>query len=165
MINIESLKDYVGNISESELMNLATKIYMITDFICKDYPNYKDWYFNKQLPQTINSNNRNILFVRNPLNKDEIIAMSSLKNTKKEKKICTLYVLDKYRNSKVGKSILEKSMKWLGTTKPFITIPDYKLEMFKSFINKYDWRLFEIVSGLYNDKRKELCFNGRLTKK
>lgn len=50
-------------------------------------------------------------------------------------------------------------MKWLGTTKPLITLADYKLDMFKPIISKYDWQLTEIVSGLYNNKYEELCFN------
>ena len=53
-------------------------------------------------------------------------------------------------------------MKWLGTSKPLITLADYKLEMFKPIIDKYNWELTEVVSGLYNDKYKELCFNGTL---
>ena len=32
MKNIESLKNYVGNVTEEDFMILATKIYMITDF-------------------------------------------------------------------------------------------------------------------------------------
>ena len=36
MKNIESLKNYVDNVTEEEFMILATKIYMITDFICDD---------------------------------------------------------------------------------------------------------------------------------
>lgn len=36
--------------------------------------------------------------------------------------------------------------------------------MFKVIINKYGWELTEVVSGLYNDKAQELCFNGTLTK-
>lgn len=55
-------------------------------------------------------------------------------------------------------------MKWLETTKPLITLADYKLDMFKPIISKYDWELTEIVSGLYNDRSEELCFNGTLTK-
>ena len=55
-------------------------------------------------------------------------------------------------------------MRWFGTTKPLITLADYKLEMFKPIINKYNWELTEIVSGLYNDRAQELCFNGTLTK-
>ena len=42
MVNIESLKNYIGNINEEEFMELATKIYMITDFICADYPKHKE---------------------------------------------------------------------------------------------------------------------------
>ncbi len=164
MINIESLKDYIGNVSEDEFMKLAIKIYMVIDFICEDYPNYKEWYFNKQLPETINKDERNILFVRNSENKEEIIAMSCLKKEEDEQKICTLYVSDKNRGQGIGTAILEESMKWLGTTKPLITLADYKLEMFRSIIDKYGWELTEVISGLYNNKSQELCFNGTLTK-
>lgn len=164
MIIIESLKDYIGKVSEKEFITLATKIYMITDFISSDYPQNKEWYFTKQLPETINSNKRNILFVRNPANKDEIIAVTYLKKDKEENKICTLYVQDNWRNMKIGTTLLNESIKWLGTTKPLITMAEYKLEMFKPFINKYNWELMEVSSNLYNNKFKELCFNGTLTK-
>lgn len=164
MINIESLKKYVGIIPEEEIMELATKIYMITDFICDDYPKHKEWYFTKQLQATINGDERNILFVRNPENDNEIISMACLKRDEEEQKICTLYVSDKCRGLGIGKAIVEESMRWLGTTKPLITLADYKLEMFKPIINKYGWELTEVVSGLYNDRSQELCFNGTLTK-
>ena len=86
MKNIESLKNYVGNVTEEEFMILATKIYMITDFICDDYPKRKEWYFTKQLPATINGNERNILFVRNPEDDNEIISMACLKRDEEEQK-------------------------------------------------------------------------------
>lgn len=60
--------------------------------------------------------------------------------------------------------MVEASMEFLGTTKPLITLADYKLPMFQPIIEKYDWELTEVVSGLYNDRAKELCFNGKLTK-
>lgn len=163
MIKIESLKDYLETITNEEFINLATKIYMITDFICEDYPKHKEWYFTKQLPAIVGEE-RNILFVRNPDNQDEIISMACLKRDEEEQKICTLYVSDKCRGLGIGTSIVEDSMKWLGTTKPLITLADYKLEMFKPIINKYGWELTEIVSGLYNDRSQELCFNGTLIK-
>ncbi len=164
MKKIESLKDYVGNTTKEEFMELATKIYMITDFICTDYPKHREWYFKKQLPATIDGEERNILFVRNPENSEEIISMACLKKDAEEQKICTLYVSDKCRGLGIGTAIVEESMKWLGTTKPLVTLADYKLEMFRPLIKKYGWELTEIVSGLYNDRAKELCFNGTLTK-
>ncbi len=161
IIKIESLKDYINS---EEFIKLAIKIYELTSFNCSDYPEYKEWYFNKQLPETINTDKRNILFVRNPNNYDEIISMASLKRNEEEKKICTIYVSDKYRGLKIGTAIIEQSMKWLGSNKPLITFPSYKLEMFKPFINKYNWQLIETISELYNQKQ-ELCFNGSLNKK
>jgi len=160
MIKVESLKDYLG-LSENDFFDLATRIYMITDFICEDYPKHKEWYFLKQLPAII-GDNRNILFIRNPENTNEIIAMSCLKKDEEEKKICTLYVSDKCRGLGLGTRLIEESMNWLGTTKPLITLADYKLEMFRPVIEKYGWTLTEVVTGLYNDRFRELCFNGTL---
>ena len=34
--------------------------------------------------------------------------------------------------------------------------------MFKPIIKKYNWELTEIVSGIYNENHKELCFNEHL---
>ena len=163
-MTIESLKNYVDNISKLELIDLSKKIYVITDSLCAEYPKYKKWFFTKQLPETLNSNERNILFVRNPKNEKDIIAMACLKKDLDEQKICTLFVSKEYRGIGIGKKLIEESINWLGTTKPFITIADYKLEMFGALIEKYDWKLTEIVSGIYNDKFCELCFNGMLTK-
>lgn len=160
MVKIESLKDYLNILDEEELESLSTKIYMIIDLICKDYPKHKEWFFTKQLPETINTNKRNILFVKN--DKNEIISMACLKKYETEQKICTLYVSDSCRGLGIGSAIIEESMKWLETTKPFITIADYKLEMFRPIIEKYNWKLTEIVSGFYNNKSQELCFNGIL---
>ena len=56
MIKIESLKDYAN---KKEQEDLGNKIYNLISFADTDYPNYKDWFFEKQLFETINSENRN----------------------------------------------------------------------------------------------------------
>ena len=96
--------------------------------------------------------------------KEQNFFTNMLKKAKEEQKICTLYVSDNARGLGIGSAIIEESMKWLGTTKPFITFPDYKLDMFKPFIEKYAWNLTEKVYGLYKDKTEELCFNGAFNK-
>lgn len=162
-IKIESLKNYIGHITEEELMQFATKIYMLTNFIVEDYPQYKEWYFTKQLPETIYGNRRNILFVKNPKDEQEIIAMACLKKEAEEQKLCTLYVSRQYRSLGIGTAMVEEAMQWLGTTKPFITFVDYKLEMFRPMIYKYDWKLTDVVLGCPN-RGQELCFNGVMAK-
>lgn len=163
-IKIESLKSYIGHITEEELIQFATKIYMITNFIVEDYPQYKEWYFTKQLPETIYGNRRNILFVRSPKDEQEIIAMACLKKEAGEQKLCTLYVSSQYRSLGIGTAMVEEAMHWLGTTRPFITFVDYKLEMFRSMIYKYDWELTDVVLGACPDRGQELCFNGVMVK-
>lgn len=164
-IKVESLKDYINVLNEDDFYKLATDVYMITDFICEDYPIHKEWYFEKTLPATINTDERNILFIRNPEQPDEIIGMSCLKDDGEEKKICTICMVDKYRGLGLGSALMKASMEWLGTTKPLITLADYKLDMFRPIIEKYDWELTDIASGYYNDRSEELCFNGSLTNK
>jgi len=162
MIKIESLKNYIGLLSEEDFMKLSNQIYQINlDF--NDYPKQKEWYLKKQLPGII-TDERDILFVKNPKNSNEIIAVACLKRTYEERKICMLYVCEKYRHQGIGIKILEEAMIWLGTTKPLITFADYKLEMFKPIIKKYEWQLVEVVEDFYNKHSKELCFNGTLSK-
>ena len=87
-----------------------------------------------------------------------------MKKDDDEKKICTLYVSSECRGLGIGTMIIEESMKWLETTKPLVTMADYKLDMFIPIIEKYNWELTEVVEGLYNTHSKELCFNGSLIK-
>ena len=107
----------------------------------------------------LNDTERNILFIRNPNNKDEIIAIACLKKDEIERKICTLYIKEEYRNKGFGSLIIEESFKWLETTKPLITIPEYKLNEFIPIIEKYQWNLTEIIDSLYQPNYKELFFN------
>lgn len=163
MVKIESLKDYIGVLNEDDFIRLSKQIYDITDFICKDYPKHKEWYFHKQIPRIFTPNGE-ILFARSEEDYNKIIAMACLKKDDEEQKICTLYVSDQCRGQHLGTRMVEASMEFLGTTKPLITLADYKLPMFQPIIDKYDWELTEVVCGLYNGRAKELCFNGKLTK-
>lgn len=163
MAKIESLKNYIGVLNEDEFIKLSKQIYDITDFICEDYPKHKEWYFHKQIPRIFTPSGE-ILFARSEEDENKIIAMACLKKDEEEQKICTLYVSDQCRGQHLGTRMVEASMEFLGTTKPLITLADYKLPMFQPIIEKYDWELTEVVSGLYNDRAKELCFNGKLTK-
>lgn len=84
MIYIESLKSYIGKISDEEFADLAKRIYEITDFICEDYPKHREWYFHKQLPRIFTPNGE-ILFARAD-DDTTILAMACLKKAKKKRK-------------------------------------------------------------------------------
>ena len=40
----------------------------------------------------------------------------------------------------------------------------FNIEEFKPFIDKYNWELVEVVTGMYGDNTKEFCYNGKLIK-
>lgn len=148
---------------KEELMALCDKLYDMTDFISKDYPKHKSWFYQKHMPAVFVPESGRDIVVAFDENK-KIYGTAFIKRDEFEKKICTLFVKPESRGLGVGTLLVEKSMEILGTTKPMITFADYKLPMFKRLIEKYDWEKSEEVSGLYNDKYVELVYNGSLTK-
>ena len=155
---IESIKNYIET---EEFLSLADQIYNLTKHLNNSYPNYKDWFYNKQLKESL-SPNRNILFVRNKNN--QVVGVASLKNTKEEKKLCTLYIKKEYRNQKITTELIKESFEYLETTRPLITFSENKLSMFENIINKYNWELIQIEENIYTNDNREYCYNGRLSK-
>ncbi len=140
----------------------AQEAYSVTDYICKDYPNHFEWYWTKEIPRVFNGTGEIIICTIN----DNIAGVTFLKKDELEKKICTFLVVEKYRRKHVATELLEKAFKYLGTTKPLITIADNKFKMFENIIKKYDWKLTQTLSkGYYNNTSCELVYNGKLSKK
>lgn len=149
--------------TKEELIPICDKLYQMTDFICEDYPKHKSWYYQKHLPATFVPNSgRDIVFVYDDLN--NVYGTAFIKEDHVEKKICTFFVDQNARGFGIGTKLVEKSMEILKTTKPMITLAEYKLPMFEGLIKKYGWEKTEEVSGLYNDTYKELVYNGFLSK-
>ncbi len=161
---VVSIKELLNNgVVEESLRKVCEELYNITDFLCEDYPKYNSWFYKKHLPAVFVPNSgRDIIFAYDE--DKNICGISFIKEDDVEKKICTLFVDQKFRGMGVGTMLVEKSMEKLGTTKPMITLAEYKLPMFESIIKKYGWEKTEEVIGLYNNKYKELVYNGYLSK-
>lgn len=138
---------------------LAHYAYSVTDYICEDYPNHFEWYWTKEIPRVFNGTGEIVVCTID----SNVAGVAFLKNDAMESKICTFLVLEGYRGKHVASKILEYAFKYLGTTKPLITIADYKLPMFESIIKKYNWNLTQTMSeGYYNSSSRELVYNGKL---
>ncbi len=138
---------------------LVAESYMITDWICEDYPLHCEHFYCKYVPG-IYDGEREII---SAYVGGKIAATTFLKKDKEEKKICTLYVKPDYQKQGIATKIVEKSFEWLGTTKPLITIADYKLDQFSSIIKKYGWEETQVLEeGYYNDRSREHVFNGKI---
>lgn len=138
---------------------VAAESYIITDWICSDYPDHCDHFYSKYLPG-IFTGEREIISCYID---GKIAATAILKKDKEECKISTFYVQPEFRNLGIATALAEKAFKWLGTTKPIITIADYKLDQFSGIIKKYGWEHTQTLSsGFYNDHSREYVFNGTI---
>lgn len=139
------------------LSKLIEESYLITDWISKDYPNHLKHFYCKYVPG-IFLGKRNIISCYIG---DKIVATSFLKKDDKECKISTLFVNRGYRGNGIGAELLEKCFCWLDTSKPLITIADYKACQFAGIIKKYDWQRTQVLArGFYNKHSREYVFNG-----
>ena len=132
--------------------------YNATSHISKDYPEHFKWFFTKMIPGVFKCEREIInLYIDNTL-----AGTIFLKNSNEEKKICTLYVSEDFRKQGVATLLVEIAFEFLGTTKPLITIADYKVEQFEKIIKKYNWQKTQTIKGKYNSHSKEIVFNGTL---
>lgn len=119
------------------------------------YPDIESWFFNKVIPG-LHSGERTMLYVPG---KRGIIALAILKDSPKEKKICTFYISPEARGGELAKALFSKSFDKLKTDKPLISVPENMLSRFKKYFLQYD---FNQTSSrfLKNKKMREFEYNG-----
>ena len=124
------------------------------------YPKFEEW-FNKILIENLNFPNKREIFIC--INKEKLLinicGIMILKKYKEEKKICTLYVLENFRNKKIGSQMIKKSFEYLGTNKPFITIPEEEYLNFKPLLDKFKFIETKRINGYYRKDKIEYFYN------
>ncbi len=141
----------------STFSTLISECYKKTDFIMPDYPYHFEWYYTKVIPDIFNGS-RDIFAA---IYEGKVVGVLIAKKDSQEKKICTLWVEKNMRNKHIATLLLESSFRFLETTKPLISIADYKVDLFSGIIAKYDWEVTQKLKGYYN-KSAEIVFNGTL---
>lgn len=159
-MEIDTIKNYLVQLEEFD--KIIDEIYIMSESLNETYPNYKNWFYEKQVKGCYNES-RNIIFIKN--DKNEIVGFASLKKEIDEKKLCTLYVKSDYRKMGNCKYLLEEAFKYLGTSKPLVTFSKDNYHLFQRIIEKYNWKLTEKLKNKYQLDKTEYCFNGYLDKK
>ena len=154
-MNFEIIK--LSEIYPLELKNI------FSNFIKKKkllYPKFEEW-FNKILIENYNFPNKREIFIC--INKEKLLinicGIMILKKYKEEKKICTLYVLENFKNKQIGSQMIEISFEYLGTKKPLITIPEEEYLNFKPLLNKFDFIETKRIKNYYRKNKIEYFYN------
>lgn len=156
-IEIHDIQELIKQGYPPEMVkSLLNKVLELSLLVKQDYPDYKNWYTNTQIPG-IYDNTRNIIIAH--IN-DRIVGFVSLKKTPIEKKICTFYVEKKFRKNKIGTILVEKAIEYLEESQPLITIPMDKLNDFIKISNRYNWQVTDIKENLYRTTTPEVIVNG-----
>lgn len=138
--------------------DISREIYYVIRESKQYYPQIFDWYLNKFIAGIYNGSRKILLYY---VGKD-IAGIALLKNDVPEKKICTFRIDGRYRNSGIGKRLLEKSLEILNTNKPMITVPGKRVWEFDKILRYYDFKLDQIVQGYYRENSSEYVFNGHI---
>lgn len=99
------------------------------------YPGFNEWYDSKVIPK-VASGERKVFLAENDGN---FCGALILKNTEKEKKICTLFVTEDSRFQNIGGDFLRIASDTLKTNKLPITVSD---EAKKDFFNNKSFNFF-----------------------
>ena len=158
IVRYYSLKDLINKNTPIDILDkIIMEILKVTLPVKEDYPEYKDWFLNKQV-KGINID-RDIIFA---VYNNEIVGVSSIKGDSNEKKICTLYVKKCFRKNSIGTNLVNLSCEELETDKPLITISSNKLYDYRKIILERDWECNEVIDDLYKLNSDEYVFNGSL---
>lgn len=154
-ISQKPLKNF-GEIDKDEIIIRGLKENLITF-----YPNVEEWS-NKILKEIKKNNKKRELFFALIFNKVgiELAGILILKNMEDEKKICTLQVIEKFKNNGIAKELLKKSFEYLGTETPLMTLPEECYENgFKFLLRKYKFKITNKILGFYRPNKIEYFFN------
>jgi hypothetical protein len=124
------------------------------------YPGIGGWFHAKVIPGLRNGS-RKIFSRTSPVNKTPL-AIAIAKRTPEERKLCTLWVTPEARNLGLAAICAEEAFSWLGTKKPLFTVPDLRIEAFKTLLNRWGFEQTQAVDGVYRWNSREYVFNGAL---
>lgn len=149
-----------GQIEKTDV-DLIEEVYLHLSKCTDLYPNLFGWYYQKVIP-TLNKTRHIIIAIDS--NTNAMVGFIIVKNDK-ERKICSLYVLEKYRGQKIGKTLLEKGMQVIKMQKPLVTVSNRVLDYYLPLFVKSGFTLRYIYRDYYVKGDAEYVFNGNLPDK
>lgn len=122
------------------------------------YPDIDRWFTSKVQPG-LRSGSRKILV---DAANGKLNALSILKKSESERKICTFWVAPTARGCGVGRRLLTSSIAWLECATPLLTVPEKEIEAFTRLLSNTGFQLTQRIPGAYRPDSIEYVFNGSI---
>ncbi|MBR6412904.1 MAG: GNAT family N-acetyltransferase [Alphaproteobacteria bacterium] len=131
---------------------LYRDLYEMTKSIEENYPRYRDWYYHTFLEDLKRGNRAYAVAVH----RADLAGCCLMKDTPKEKKICTLFVPPKYQRQGVGTDLVRAAVRKLGTAFS-LTVPLTKLPSFSPFLTRLGFQM-DMIPFQNDNTPKEALF-------
>lgn len=138
-----------------EKHNIFKEIRLFLHELSCNYPLFDKW-LEKVFVET-NCTKRTIIYCESEDKK--IVGIAILKNTIKEKKICTIRVAKEMQHCGIGSKLMDMSLAILGDKRPLITVSEEHIDDFKPFLKHYGFKIFQKVKSVYCENKYEYFFN------
>jgi hypothetical protein len=120
------------------------------------YPDFEAWFWQKVVPGLHDGTRRLETVVRD----GELAGLTILKDAD-ERKVCTLWVADRFVGTGMGIRLLRDSARSLGG-KPLATVPEERIATLGPALIGLGFELTDTVESAYRPGRCEFVFNGYL---
>ncbi|WP_178813315.1 hypothetical protein [Parabacteroides johnsonii] len=157
-------KIIVNKIFVQENLNLSFGIFRQIRILLEDlndeYPDFFVW-LNMVFDGVYRGERTILLYQVN----NQYLAISILKHTEFEKKICTFRVLNAYKRLSIGKQLMKESLELLDEKFPLITVSSKRIEEFRPFLYKFKFEEYKTYKSYYRSDIIEYSFNAPIEKK
>lgn len=122
------------------------------------YPGFRNWFYGKVVPG-LRTGERSVL-IRGAFSDPSGIAIT--KRDAHETKVCTLWVAHAYRQSGLGKDLLEEAIDWCDDALPLFTVPAEQIASFAGLVQRFGFVETARIRSLYRLGVVEHIFNGSI---
>lgn len=150
---------YFSNLLKPERIFYREAIFNFLWKLAFEYTGFCKWYNGLFLDYSTLNNDREIIICTFH---NHIIGISILKNSDSEKKICTLRVAKEFQKNGIGKRLINKSIEYLESDFPLITMQSSKFYQFNKLFKYFGFKQEFMYDKYYSLFSTEIAYNGIL---
>lgn len=149
-------KRFYGN-HYGEFIFYSKAIIQILSDLKIEYPNFDQWIL--KVLSEISKGQRSIIL---KIVDTQIIAISIIKHTKREQKLCTVRVVPQFKELGIGTELMQESLSILKNNHPLASVSAARINEFRPLLRRLNFEETQVLDAFYKKGSPEYVFNGFL---